>query len=206
MTSNRQIQATHLPVNSCQKKTKIHFIKGTQNIDYYRKDVENHHGALWYEKWYCLLAPCLTVHSVHGAPATGGTFTPAIADNIEIFVVIEFSNGCFWLTKWLLIVLADYNIHILSYKNATCCSYGCISFFAECKHNSSMHWAIRLHIYIVIAMDLFAAFWVLNNKLWLKFNLSSMYVCLIVLLCLQGMYVYSTNKQIWTKINFISPV
>ena len=28
------------------KKTKIHFIKGTQNIDYCRNEVENHHGAL----------------------------------------------------------------------------------------------------------------------------------------------------------------
>ena len=42
------------------------------------------------------------------------------------------SDGCFWLTNWSSIVLVDYNIHILTNKNATCCSCGCVSFFAEC--------------------------------------------------------------------------
>ena len=139
--NNDRLRSERPPTNrsrqpACQlifaKKTKIHFIKGTQNIDYYRNEVKHHYGALWSEKWYCLLVPCLTVHSVHGAPATGGTFTPAIASIAEIFVVIEFSNGCFWLTKWLSIVLVDYNMHILTYKNVTCCSHGCVSFFAEC--------------------------------------------------------------------------
>ena len=70
---------------------------------------------------------------MHRLPATGQTFKPAVAGIIEVFAANKFSNGCFWLTKWLSIVLADYNIHILTYKNVTCCSYGCVSFFAECK-------------------------------------------------------------------------
>ena len=62
-------------------------------------------------------------------PANWRTFTPTKASFAEIFVVIELSNGCFWLTKWVLIGLADYNSHVLIYQNATCCSYGCVSFF-----------------------------------------------------------------------------
>ena len=69
---------------------------------------------------------------MHRVPATGGTLKPAIASITEFFVVIEFSNVCFWLTKWFSNVLVDYSIHILTYKNPTCCSHGCVSFFAEC--------------------------------------------------------------------------
>ena len=85
-----------------------------------------------------MLDCCFNNHSRHCfagflSSARAGPFKPDVASIAEIFVVIEFSNGCFWLTKRLLIVLADYNIHILTYRNATCCRPCCVSFFAECR-------------------------------------------------------------------------
>ena len=62
-------------------------------------------------------------------PATGGSFKPEVASIAKIFDVIELSNGCFWLNKSLLFALGDYNIHISTYINATCCSHACVSFF-----------------------------------------------------------------------------
>ena len=45
---------------------------------------------------------------MHRVPATGGSFKPAMAGIVEVFIVVVLSNGCFWLTKWLVIVLVEY--------------------------------------------------------------------------------------------------
>ena len=69
---------------------------------------------------------------MHRVPATGGTFKPAIASITEFFV-IEFSNVCFWLTKWFFKWLGWLQHSYIDLKNATRCSHGCVSFFAECS-------------------------------------------------------------------------
>ena len=70
---------------------------------------------------------------MHIEHAIGGTFKPAIASIAEAFVVIVLSNGCFWLTKWLLIVLVDYNIHTLTYKMQPVEVMAAFLFFAVCR-------------------------------------------------------------------------
>ena len=92
---------------------------------------------------------------MHRVPATGGTFKPAIASITEVFVAIEFSNVCFWLTKRFFSVLVDYCIHILTYKNATCCSLGCVSFFAECRNllfNETQNFLITLRMKMIAVL------------------------------------------------------
>ena len=73
--------------------------------------------------------PCLTVL----ACAEYMQLEAAVASIAEAFVVNVLSNGCICVTKRLLTVLVDYNIHIVILQNATCCSCGCVSFFAECR-------------------------------------------------------------------------
>ena len=83
---------------------------------------------------------CLTV----SACAEYMQLEVAVANIAEAFIVNVLSNGCFWLTKRLLSVLVDYNIHILILQNATCCRCGCVSFFAECTLAPNERFLLRL--------------------------------------------------------------